>query len=343
MTPLPWHVEALRHLLAQGERMPHALLLQGPAGIGKAQFARAFAASALCESPRPDRLACGKCESCLWFSQGNHPDFRELVPEATAEEEGDAPEAEPAAGGKAEKAKSLVIKIEQVRDVADFVTLTTHRAGYRVLVIRPAEAMQPAAANALLKTLEEPPPHTLIVLVSDRPARLLPTIRSRCRVLALGLPPREAALAWLESESVQAPAAALAAAGGAPLLARDLAQPEEAELRRRVLAELSRPTGADPLTFATAVDREAVERFLYWMQTWVQDLLRVRLAGGPRYHAEQAAALKARARGADVGRLLALDRELAEARRLASHPLNPRLLAEHLLMTYNQATNEASR
>ena len=86
-----------------------------------------------------------------------------------------------------------------------------------------------------------------------------------------------------------------------------------------------------------------MERFLYWMQTWVQDLLRVRLAGGPRYHGEHAAALLARARTADVERLLDLDRELAEARRLAAHPLNPRLLAEHLLMTYNQATHEIPR
>jgi DNA polymerase III subunit delta' len=341
MTPFPWHADTLRRLLALGERMPHALLVQGPAGIGKAVFARALAASVLCEAPQADRLACGRCKSCLWFSQGNHPDFREVIPEAAAEEEGDA--ADDAAPAKAEKAKSLVIKIEQVRDIGDFVTLTTHRGGYRVLVIRPAEAMQPAAANALLKTLEEPPPHTLIVLVSDRPARLLPTIRSRCRALVLEKPAREAALAWLREESVQAPDAALAAAGGAPLLARDLARPEEAELRRRVVAELSRPSGADPLQFASAVDREAVERFLYWMQTWVQDLLRVRLAGGPRYHAEHAAALRARARGAHVERLLDLDRELTEARRLATHPLNPRLLAEHLLMTYNQATTEIPR
>jgi len=341
MKPFPWHVERLRGLLAQGERMPHALLVHGPAGIGKAAFARAFGASVLCEAPQPDRLACGRCESCLWFSQGNHPDYRELVPEATAEDESDA--AEDAAPAKAEKAKSLVIKIEQVRAVGDFVTLTTHRSGYRVLVIRPAEAMQPAAANALLKTLEEPPPHTLIVLVSDRPARLLPTIRSRCRALALGKPAHEAALAWLREESVQEPEAALAAAGGAPLLARDLAQPDEAQLRRRVVAELSRPSGADLLQFASAVDREAVERFLYWMQTWVQDLLRVRMAGGLRYHAGHAEALRARAREADVERLLDLDRELTEARRLAAHPLNPRLLAEHLLMTYNQATHEPPR
>jgi DNA polymerase-3 subunit delta' len=266
-----------------------------------------------------------------------------VVPEAAAEDDGEAAEGDAVRTEKAEKAKSLFIKIEQIRDVADFVSLTTHRAGYRVLVLRPAETLHPNAANALLKTLEEPPANTLIVLVSDRPARLLPTIRSRCRVLELPKPARDEALRWLKAEGVEGAEAALSAAGGAPLLARELAQPEEADLRRRIVAELSRPTGADPVQFATAIDRAAVERFIYWMQTWVHDLVSVRLAGSARHHTGSLAALRARAKAADVDALLDLERELAEARRLAAHPLNPRLLAEHLLMTYNRATLESSR
>ena len=339
MKPFPWHRAALERLLADRARLPHALLVHGPAGIGKAEFARALAAGALCESPRAG-LACESCASCHWFSQGNHPDFREILPESAMEEEADDAVADTA---KAEKAKSLVIKIDQVRAVADFVALSTHRSGYRVLVVRPAEAMHPAAANSLLKTLEEPPPHTLIVMVSDRPARLLATIRSRCRLLALPLPPRAEALAWLAQAGVAQPEAALAAAGGSPLLARDLAEPEEADLRRRLLAELAKPGGADALLFAPGIDRGRVERFIHWMQTWVHDLVRVRLAGEPRHHGEHAAALRARAKAADVEALFALDRELAEARSLAAHPLNPRLLAEHLLMAYNRATSGGSR
>jgi DNA polymerase-3 subunit delta' len=332
VTPLPWHREALARLLAERSRMPHALLIHGAPGIGKLEFARAMAGSVLCETPR-DGLACGECPSCHWYSQGNHPDFREILPEASAED-GDEAEAE---GGKAEKAKSVFIKIDQVRAVADFVSLTTHRAGYRVLLLHPADALHPNAANALLKTLEEPPPHTLILLVTAYPARLLPTIRSRCRQLGLALPPAKEALEWLEGQGVGDAQAALAAAGGAPLLARDLAQPEEAELRRRVVAELSKPSGADALSLAAAIDRPRVERFVYWLQTWVADLLLVRLAGTPRHHVGAAAALGARAKNADVEALFELDRELAEARRLAAHPLNPRLLAEHLLMAYNRA------
>ena len=335
MTPLPWHRDALKRLLADRARLPHALLLHGPAGIGKVEFARALAASVLCETPR-EGLACGSCPACHWFSQGNHPDFREIVPESAAEDE-DEGEAE----AKADKAKSLVIKIDQVRAVADFVSLTTHRAGYRVLLLHPAEALHPNAANALLKTLEEPPPHTLIVLVTAQPARLLPTILSRCRQVALHAPPAPEALAWLRGEQVTDAEAALAAAGGAPLLARDLAQPQEAELRKRMVAELSKPAGADALGFAASIDRARLERFIYWMQTWVHDLVRVRLAGTPRHHVAAAGPIASRARTADLPALLALDRELAEARRLASPPLNPRLVAEHLLMTYNRAVHGA--
>ena len=336
MKAFPWHVVALQRLLAERTRLPHALLVHGPAGIGKTEFARALAAGALCESPQ-ESMACGACVSCHWFSQGNHPDYREIVPEADAEDDAEAD----AEAAKPEKAKSLVIKIDQIRAVADFIALSTHRAGYRVLLVHPAEAMHPAASNALLKTLEEPPAATLIVLVSDRPARLLATIRSRCRLLALPLPPRDAALAWLAQEGEAQPDAALASAGGAPLLARELAQPEEAELRRRLLGELAKPSGADAPQFAATIDRASMERMIHWMQTWVHDVVRTRLAGTPRHHLDFAPALRSRARSASLAELFELDRELVQARALAAHPLNPRLLAEHLLMAYNRATSGA--
>ena len=330
---LPWQEQELRALLARRERFPHALLVAGPAGIGKSIFAQALAQGLLCESPR-DGLACGACPACNWFSQGNHPDFRQVVPAAVEEDE--APE--PAEGAREADKKSVVIKVGQVREVAEFMSLTTHRAGFRVLVLRPAEAMQAAAANALLKTLEEPPPSTAIVLVSDRPARLLPTIRSRCQKLSLGMPAREAALAWLRAEGVEGAEEALALAGGSPLLARDLADPDGRAWRERAVAELSRPDGAHALTFAAGVDRDRIEPLLFVMQTWVVDLLRVKQSAPPRRHRTHEAALRAKARRAPMAGLLGLDRELCQARRVAGHPLNAQLFAEYLLLTYNRAT-----
>ncbi len=333
MIAAPWHREALGRLLARRPRMPHALLVSGRTGIGKVDFARELARSLLCESPI-DRFACGECPSCHWFSQSNHPDYREIVPEASEEGEGDAADAD---AGKDSK-KSLVIKIDQVRRIRDFVALSTHRAGHRAVVIHPAEALQPAAANALLKTLEEPPPATVIVMVADRPARLLATIRSRCESVALRAPARDEALAWLASGGAQDAGAALALAGGAPMLAARLAQPEEREWRRKVVAELSRPDGAHSLSFSAGIDRPLLERTIFVMQTWVHDLLRLKNASEPRHHVDCVPALKAKARRARLERLLALDRELLEARRLVSHPLNARLAAEHLMMAYNRAT-----
>ena len=335
MTPFPWHQAHLERLLADRTRMPHALLVQGRRGIGKVEFARALANALLCESPRGS-LSCGACPGCRWFEQGNHPDFREVIPEIAEEDdegEADVP--------KADAKKSLVIKVDQIRAQADFIALSTHRAGFRVLIIRPAEALHPAAANALLKTLEEPPPGTVIVLVSDQPMRLLPTIRSRCRVLALPMPSRAEALKWLQAEHVDDAATALAVAGGAPLLARDLAAPEESTLRRKVINELARPSGAEPLTFAERIDRAALDRTIYWMQTWVHDLMRLRAGSGVRHHTDFASAALAKARAADPDALFDLERELRAARRLAAHPLNARLVAEHLLMTYNRATSGA--
>ncbi len=162
MSAFPWHREALAAILSERERMPHALLVQGPSGIGKVEFARALAQGLLCESPRAG-LACEACSACHWFSQSNHPDYREIVPEASEESDDEALED----SARADAKKSLVIKVDQIRAVADFISLTTHRAGFRVLLVRPAEAMQAAAANALLKTLEEPPPATVIALVAD--------------------------------------------------------------------------------------------------------------------------------------------------------------------------------
>jgi DNA polymerase-3 subunit delta' len=333
VSALPWHAGLLAEVMARRNRMPHALLLHGRRGIGKVELARAIAKSALCEAPE-NNIACGNCAACNWFEQGNHPDYREIVPDADAPEEETEEGAEP--GAKGEK-KSVQIKIEQIRAVMDFMTLSTHRAGFRVLLLHPAEALMAGSANALLKTLEEPPAKSLIILISDQPARLLPTIRSRCLKLGVPMPDPTAARKWLEDQGMVNATSTLAQAGGAPLLALELGDEAAQGFRRKLTDELTRPAGAQVLNYSAGIDREAIGPFLYWMQTWVTDLALARSNGRVRHHLEHGEALKKLAGRADAGRLFALDDKLREARRLALHPLNPRLLVESLLLTYNRA------
>ena len=165
MTMYPWQGDAWAQLQQMRARMPHAILVHGPAGTGKADFIEAFAQALLCESPRPDGHACGSCASCGWFVQHNHPDYRRVRPEALEDElpaEGEGGDGE--RKSKSTKAPSKEIKIEQIRNLADFMNISTHRQGLRVVVLYPAEALNMPASNALLKTLEEPPPGTVFLL-----------------------------------------------------------------------------------------------------------------------------------------------------------------------------------
>ena len=144
-----WHTEPWNRLIGQTDRLPHALLLSGPQGGGKMDFARALAARLLCEKASGHVEACGNCPSCNWFSTGNHPDFR-LIEPGSDETDGLDAEDEPAT----QKKKSEQIRINQIRALEDFLGIGTHRQGFRVIVIQPAESMNQATANALLKMLQ---------------------------------------------------------------------------------------------------------------------------------------------------------------------------------------------
>src|SRR5262249_46843560 len=153
--------------LARMERLPHALLVHGARGLGKLDLALDFAQFLLCERRGQGKKACGQCEGCRWFLAGNHPDLRLIEPEAIARqpvsepEEGEARAEE--GGTKAKRKPSLQIRIEQTRALADFVNVGSHRGALRVALIHPAEDMNTATANSLLKMLEEPPANAIFI------------------------------------------------------------------------------------------------------------------------------------------------------------------------------------
>lgn len=329
---LPWHLEPLSALLQRRERLPHAMLIHGRQGIGKVEFARALSQSLLCESPQ-DGLACGVCGACGWFREGNHPDYRELIPENLLEDEAGESVDESAA---ADKKKSKEIKIDQVRDLGNFMSLSTHRDGFRVLLIHPAESMNPSAANALLKTLEEPPAKTAILLVTDQLGRLLATIRSRCQQVLVPSPDAADALQWLVAQGIEDAEQALAMAGGAPLDAVAFADGTYQAERKSFVAALLDPAG-DYAAAAQTFEKSDLVNLVTWLQTWVSDIALARFAGNVRHHVDAECAIKGIAASVNPAKLFRYEMQLRQARRSIAHPLNPRLLLEQLLISYQAA------
>lgn len=324
----PWLVPVWSRLCARRRRLPHALLIHGRSGLGKTVLARLFAQRVLCEGDAEGEFPCGHCESCLWYSQGNHPDFRLVEPAALAQA---------AAGDEGprndKESPSRQIRIDQIREIQDFLAIGTHRRGFRVVLIRPAEAMNPATGNALLKSLEEPPAGTLFLLVSSAPERLAPTVRSRCQQLAVPAASQVEAAGWLAEQGVREPGAALAYSGHAPLAA--IEEEQDRSSREALLAQLALGA-AEPLGLADACQGIAPGTVIRWLQRWAFDLALARLAGTVRYHVRQAPALRALADRLPTGALLTFERSLAGDLAVAEHPLNPRLFLESVFLRYAQ-------
>ncbi len=317
------------------QRQPHALMIHGPAGIGKRSLAEHVAQALFCERSTDSGHPCGECNACRWFGDGNHPDFRLVVPEVlqTAVESAiEGVDAE--TSGKSGKAPSKEIRIDQIRAMDSFFNVGTHRGGHRVVLLYPADSLNTASANALLKTLEEPPAGCVFLLVTSRIDEVLPTIRSRCAKLFAGRPEVAQAAAWLADQGVADPQAALADAGGAPLHAlgavADLARP----FRSSLIEALVSGKSIDPIALAEKCEKGGAANIAHWLACWVADMLLCGNGIEVRYHPRHAEAIGRVTAHADVHALHAFYRRLTRARRVAEHPLNGRLFAEDLLVEY---------
>ncbi|MCL4747993.1 MAG: DNA polymerase III subunit delta', partial [Burkholderiaceae bacterium] len=328
VSSLPWLVPIITRLLGQRERLPHALLVAGPAGVGKSILAGELARALLCESPMPDGRACRTCLACGWFDQRNHPDFRLLTPDA-AEEDLERRE-------RPDKA-SQDIRISQVRALAEFLAVGGHRGGRRIVVIDPADAMNAPAANSLLKTLEEPGENTVFVLVTSRPDRLAATVRSRCVALPVALPAAEVALEWLVSRTGASRADAsawVAAAAGAPFRALELADPARSTVHRLIVKIGAGYPDISVIQAAEALVAVPARDWLPLLQTWVTDLGRVLAGAVPRGFPEQGEALGRLAASTRLERVTRFDAWLRRQSTLVDHPLNPRLFCEDAMLGY---------
>lgn len=257
-----WHAELWSRLQARRQRdaLPHALLLCGPQGLGKRDFLRRFVRGLLCQHP-DNGDACGRCRSCLLFDAGTHPDYVAL-----------------SFGLRKDGVQRSDIVVDQIRGLSARLATASQFGGWQIASIDPADAMNTAAANALLKTLEEPASQTMLMLVADAPWRMPATIRSRCQRIDFQLPKHDESLAWLQQIGVRDPQVALAAAGGNPGLARiwseegSLAQRQEV---RKDLAALASGRG-DAMTMGKRWLEDAPEQRLWFAAQAAADEMRAR-------------------------------------------------------------------
>ena len=293
-------------------RVPHALLMSGVEGIGADHLAVAMGQFLLCQSPM-GKIACGRCKSCLLMASGNHPDLVIVTPE--------------------EKGKQ--IKVDDIRQLSEFVTKTSQQGAKKIIVLQPAEALNMNAANALLKNLEEPAGDTVFILVSSSLSRVLPTIRSRCAKTALPVPEAGLALSWLNSVHVAEASTLLDVAGGAPLKAKEWFDSDYLTEQNKLLKTLEALSFAQstPIESAKAWAKSEPGSILNSMMFWVEKMIRYKLGGVTLAGLE---VFEPVIEGRDVKILFRLRDSLSKKSAvLKSSPnLNPTLILEELMMDW---------
>lgn len=351
------------------QNFPNAVLIHGQAGIGKFEFAVELAKALLCENPnKMQSKPCNHCEACHWFDTANHPDFTALVPETHRSllphadyESEESPKKgkssrDESDGEPTEKKEKKNISIEETRNAIEALSIGSHRGGNRVILIYPLETLRNDSANTLLKSLEEPPPKTIFILLADRLDRVLPTIRSRCRLLSTGRPDRARGVEWLRAQVANISGLTFNEAdieslydeqGGAPyavldsLIARHN-RDEKDELSiaiqasRLLLQSMSHGSRIQWLETSEKIHKAQFSFLLATMQRWSSDLQTVAQGGMPRYYPKHNSTFQALSQQVRIPKLLQFWKVLVQYRRHENHPLATRVQLEALLSQYQQ-------
>lgn len=318
------------------DRLPHAWLLTGPAGVGKGAFAHAVAQTLLCESPTDTGFGCGACRSCHLFGNGSHPDFHAVRLLLKGE----------LLDNKPLRQDATTVRIDQVRALTASLALRPQFGRYRLAIIDPADLLATGAANSLLKTLEEPNPDTLLMLVTAQPWRLPATVRSRCQQMRIAVPPTDTAVRWLQGQGAADDAATLLAlADGSPLKALALDGEGGAQRRMEAFRSFSEVVAGrrDPIAVAAEWARGEPVRFFEWIEGWLVDMIRLCSAGEPPRLDHDNLGEQLRRLAGDLGFPVLYDLldQIQRARRLAGTTVNDQLLLEDVLLGWVAAHGES--
>jgi len=318
----PWFDAQWQRVVAlyNSNKLPHALIVNGVKGIGKLHFASALAQFVLC-SDQQNQAPCQQCRSCQLFSSSGHPDLYHLTPNEVGEQ----------------------IKVDQVRDLSNFMQSTAQQGGFRVVILDPAEAMNISAANALLKTLEEPGKNSLLLLISHQLGQVMPTIKSRCQRVDCAIPDKTIATKWLQDQlSIEEDAAKqlLNVVHGAPLLGLGFKERGEQTLRADFFVALKTilQKKASAIDVAPAFIKADTVLLLSWLYSLLADISKINTAGEEAniVNGDMKKMLSTLAKRSDIKKVYYLSDKIQQQRTalLAHQNPNKQLLLEDLLLDW---------
>ena len=356
MTLYPWQEELASQLLAMRDELPNGLLIYGPKGIGTIDLVIRYARSLFCETPDINGEPCGQCKGCKMANACTHPDLRYVMTEAES-----IPRHipfDPPSNAQKDRKIYREILIHQPRELTDFLNQTAHEAGgTRIVVVYPADAIRADAAATFLKNLEEPPAKTTFLLVAEDIDRVLPTIRSRCRLLRAKGPSYEEAIAWLNSQGIGDADDALARASGRPCQIIDEKRIEtdpeiDSKIKEQLLMLSSLPKQVrDDLLRVLSMGRDLpldriavkdgrtalpVAAVLPVIYRWGYDLLAVQQGLKPHYFPQYGESMVKILKGVKTEHLYAWFDTLKSLQRTVNHPLNAQLVIEQTLLRYRR-------
>ena len=257
--PYPWQQHHWSNLQQQilANKFPHALLICGQSGLGMLSFANAIALSLLCSQPDSEGRPCGRCQPCQLCASDSHPDLYRV--------------------NRDEDKRQILV--DQIRALCEFMALSRQFERYKIGLICEAEKLNNNAANSLLKTLEEPPPYSLIIMVSHGLMQIPPTLRSRCQQILFFSPPRDSGANWLAKQLPDCNSKLLISlAHGAPLMAKDLASGDQLQARQSAFNVLLQLLAGEVSATAAAkrLEKLDIRLLLDWLMSWAIDVIRLR-------------------------------------------------------------------